>query len=260
MTSLRHLWLIGKTILIEAVRRREVYIVVLIALAMIIALRFFTFFEMEGLSKFYREAALKIMNIATGLTVIVLSARQLPREFTQRTLYPLLAKPVSRLSFVMGKFLGVLMAAAFCYALFMAIFIVGNLTLKTPFNVPLFVQGIYLQLWSLAILAAMSFLLSLLLNTDAAVTIAAILYLGSQILLTMLTYVYPEMGPLYRKFILVVLYAVPQLTLFDASGRIVHGVWEALPFEAMAGLTLYGFIYTATYLVLAYWLFRRRPL
>ncbi|MCB2156770.1 ABC transporter permease subunit [bacterium] len=260
LSSLRNLWLIGKTILIESVRRREIYIVVLVALAMIISLRFFSFFDLEGLGKFYREVAMKIMNVATGLTVIVLSARQLPREFTQRTLYPLLAKPVSRFAFVMGKFFGVLMAAAFCYAIFMVIFILGNLTLKTPFNVPLFIQGIYLQLWSLAILAAMSFLLSLLLNTDAAVTIATILYLGSQILLAMLTYVYPEMGPIYRKVIVVVLYAIPQLTLFDASGRIVHGIWDALSLKTMMGLTLYGAIYTGLYLGLASWLFRRRAL
>ncbi len=84
--NLRAIGLIAKSVLIEAVRRREVYAIVLVSSLLIAAVLAMDFFELEGLSRFYREVALKLMGVATALTTIVLSARQLPREFEQRTI------------------------------------------------------------------------------------------------------------------------------------------------------------------------------
>ncbi|HEY8240633.1 MAG TPA: hypothetical protein VIH35_04260, partial [Kiritimatiellia bacterium] len=96
------IWLISKTVLIEAVRRKEIYVVVLAASLMIGLVMTLDFFSLEGLVKFYREVALSVTSVATALTVLVLATRQLPREFEHRTIYPLLAKPISRLSFLAG--------------------------------------------------------------------------------------------------------------------------------------------------------------
>ncbi|MCX7014368.1 MAG: ABC transporter permease subunit [Candidatus Sumerlaeota bacterium] len=115
-------WLIARTILLEAVRRQELYVIVLICVALLTGLRFVRWFDLESLDKFYREVSLEAMQVAVALTAILLAARQLPREFKNRTLYPLLAKPVSRLQFLLGKFLGVMLAAGFCYALFIVIY------------------------------------------------------------------------------------------------------------------------------------------
>src|SRR5690606_19496912 len=127
---LRSIWLIARSVLIEAVRRKEVYAVVLISLLLIGALMTVDFFRLEGITKFYSEAALKVMSAATALTVIVLAARQLPREFEARTIYPLLAKPVGRVTFLLGKLLGILLAAAFCLGMFMTVYIIGIWYLK----------------------------------------------------------------------------------------------------------------------------------
>ena len=266
---IRKTWLVSETVWIEAIRRREIYVIVIVAVALIGGSRFVRFFEMEGLERFHREIALKTMNIATALTVILLAARQLPREFENRTLYPLLAKPIGRWNFLLGKFMGVMGAAAFCYGLFMAIFIVGQLASKEPFNWILFAQFVYLQAWNFAILAALSYLLSMLLNFDAALTITTILYLFSQTFLNMMSYVYDEVGAIEQKILLALHFLLPQLTLFDASAKVIHDtplpggggtLWPSIAPWAIAQLTLYGMIYTAIYLGATSWLLRRRPL
>jgi ABC-type transport system involved in multi-copper enzyme maturation permease subunit len=173
------LWLLARTVLIEAVRRKEVYVVVLVSLLIIAAVMMVDFFELQGLTKFYREIALKVMSIATGLTVVVLAARQLPREFETRTIYPLLAKPVSRSRFMLGKLLGVLLAAAFCFTLFMAVFLAGSLYLHSRLHWGLLFQYVYLQMIMMLVLATLSFLLSLVLNLDAAITIGVLFYATS---------------------------------------------------------------------------------
>ena len=83
---MRASWLIAKSVLLEAVRRKELYAIVIVSTLMIGVVMSIDFFNLEGITKFYRDVALKVMGIATALTVIVLSARQLPREFEHRTI------------------------------------------------------------------------------------------------------------------------------------------------------------------------------
>jgi Cu-processing system permease protein len=256
----RNLWLVARTIGIEAIRRKEIYAIVLISLVLIAGLRLVKFFDVEGLGKFYREMSLKVMNVATALTVILLAARQLPREFQNRTLYPLLAKPLGRNNFLMGKFLGVMLAAAFCYGLFMAVFLIGSLTIKSPINTGLFLQFLYLQFWNFAVLASLAFVLSLLLNIDAAITLCILLYLFSQVLMTLMSYIYDYITPWQQSLLLGLHFLLPQLSLFDLSGKVVHAIWPPIASWAMWALTAYAAVYTALYLSGSYLLFRRRAL
>jgi len=257
---LRNLWLVARTIGIEAIRRKEIYAIVLVSLVLIAGLRLVKVFDVEGLGKFYREISLKVMNVATALTVILLAARQLPREFQNRTLYPLMAKPVRRDNFLLGKFLGVMIAATLCYALFMVVFLVGSLTIKSPVNTGLFLQFVYLQFWNFAVLGGLAFLLSLLLNIDAAITICILLYVFSQVLMTLMSYIYDYITPWQQTFLLGLHFIVPQLSLFDLSAKVVHGIWPPVAAWAFGALTAYGAVYTILYLSGSYLLFRRRAL
>ncbi len=71
---MRSIWLISKTVLIESIRRKEIYVVVLAASLMIGMVMMMDFFNLQGLTKFYREVALKVTSIATALTVLVLAS------------------------------------------------------------------------------------------------------------------------------------------------------------------------------------------
>lgn len=265
----RKIGLVSKTIWIEAVRRKEIYAIVIISIGLILGARSISFFGLDGFNKFYREIALRTMNVATSLTVILLAARQLPREFENRTIYPLLAKPLGRWNFLLGKFIGVVLASIFCYLLFMAVFLAGLLLQKVEFNFLLFGQFVYLQVWSFAVLASLTCMLSLMMNVDAAVTLSIIVYLSSQIFLNLMSTLYDYVGTVQQWAIVALHYIIPQMTLFDASAKVVHSMtladgstvlWPSLAPWALGALTLYGAAYTALYLGVAYFLFRRRPL
>lgn len=257
----RACWLIARSVLLEAVRRKELYAIVFTATLLIAAVMSIDFFHLEGVGKFYRDISLKIMGIATALTVIVLSARQLPREFEYRTIYPLLAKPVSRTTFLAGKLFGVMLAAAFCFGLFMIVYVVGTLYAHGTIPWGLFFQYIYLQLVMMLVLATLGFWLSMLLNLDAAITIGVVIYFTASTLTTMLAYLYDFTGPGGQAVLKTLVYLVPQLTLLDLSGKTVHaGVWSPLPLSVLGQLTLYGLVYAGIYFALAGLSFRRRAL
>ena len=258
---MRAVLLIARTVLIEAVRRREIYVVVLLSLLLIGTVMMVDFFDLEGLTKFYREVALQVMSMAAAITTIVLACRQLPREFENRTIHPLLAKPVGRATFLAGKLAGVMGAAAFCFTLFMAVYLAGSWWLGTGVPWGLFAQYFYLQMLMMLILATLGFALSLRLNLDAALTIGVVFYFTSAVIMSASVYIYSETGTAGRLVLLVLNYALPQLALFDLSEKAVHSeAWGPLPALTMANLTVYGAAFAALYFALAYIQFRRRPL
>lgn len=257
----RAIALIARTVLLEAVRRKEIYVVVLLAMLMIGAVMTINFFDLEGLNKFYREVALSVMSLATALAVIVLSARQLPREFESRTIFPLLAKPVTRLSFLLGKLAGVMLAAGFCFAMFMVIYVIGTWLMGGIIPWGLFLQYVYLQMIMMLILATLGFWLSMLMNLDAAVTIGVLFYAAAATLMSMTSYLYDYMDRAGQVVLTALTFLIPQLTLFDLSAKTIHAeAWDPLSLSIMAQLTLYGVCFAACYLSFAAWCFRRRPL
>lgn len=258
---MRKLWLIARAVLLEAVRRKEIYAVVLISLLIIGGVLMLDFFELRGISKFYREVALKVMSAATAVTTVVLAARQLSREFENRTIYPLLAKPVSRWTFLLGKLLGVMLAAGFCLGLFLAVFLAGSLYLKASIPWHLVVQYAYLQMLMMLILASLSFWLSLVLNLDAAITVGILLYVTSAVITSATAFLYDWVTGVGRGLLVVLNYLLPQLTLFDLSAKTVHAeFWPALSLATMSQLTAYAGVFVVVYMGLAMLSFRRRPL
>ena len=233
---IRRIHLIAGTIFTEAIRRREIYAIVLITMLLLGVGSTIHFFGLEGLRKFYFEISLKVMSAATALTVIVLGARQLPREFERRTIYTLLAKPVARWEFLLGKYLGVVCAGIFCLALFMGVFLAGA-----------------------ALNHALPQLISMVMGLDAAITVAALFYLLGQVLTNTLTVLYEFMSPAGKVLLTVLNYAVPQPAIFDLSGKVVHA-WAPAAGWAMLLATGYAAMFVLPYLAISLGLFRRKAL
>lgn len=256
---MRPIWLIAKSVLLEGLRRRELYAMACIACLLIALVMTVDFFNVEGLNKFYRETALKIMSLTSALTVIFLSCRQLPREFEMGTIQILLSKPISRSVFLLGKWGGVLLTAAFCLFLFMSVYVVGATYLGGEIPWALFAQHCILQMTLFFMLSSLCFLLSLVLNLDAAVVVACLLYLLASVFMNATSFIYFESGALGKALALVGTYVMPQLSLFNLSGKVTHAdIWPPIGLETMIGLVLYGSLHAGLYFGVALKIFSRR--
>lgn len=261
MNTCRSVWVIAKGVLLEAVRRRDVYVIVILAGLLIGAVMAMDFFGLHGLVKFYREVSLKLMGTATAVAVLLLATRQLPREFELRTIYPLLARPIGRFTFLLGKALGVCAAATFCLALFSVIFVIGIALLGGLHNPGIFLQYLYLQILQAAVLTSACFLLSLVMSYDAALVTAFLLYAVSGIFSSASLMLYSLTNITGRLLIRLLTVVLPQLFLFDLSEKTVHSeLWPPLGAGTMLALTLYALFYTTVFMAGAYAMFRRRPL
>lgn len=103
--SFRNAWLIGKGVLLEAMRRREFWVLCIFGLVFLAGVAVVRIVGVENpeTAAFILNLGLSLALGAAQLLTILTAARQLPAEFENRTIYPILAKPVGRAEYLVGK-------------------------------------------------------------------------------------------------------------------------------------------------------------
>lgn len=106
----------------ELVRMKVFYFVVIFALLVIGNSFFLARFSFEEEFQMLKDIALGAMSIFSALLAILAAATLLPKDLEDRTIYTILAKPVSRFEYLLGKLGGVFLLLALAVALMGAVF------------------------------------------------------------------------------------------------------------------------------------------
>ena len=120
--SLARVYAIAANTLLELVRLKVFYFLLLFAL-LGIGVSFFTSkLTFQEQFQVLKHAALGMMSIFTWLLAVLATAMLLPKDIEERTLYTILAKPVPRFEYLLGKLAGVLALLAIALAVMVAMF------------------------------------------------------------------------------------------------------------------------------------------
>jgi ABC-type transport system involved in multi-copper enzyme maturation permease subunit len=122
---MRRITAIATNTLLELVRQKVFYFMLVFALIGIGVS--FVFSGMPFAEQFpvLKRSSLGTMSIFSFLLATLATAMILPKDLEDRTLYTVLAKPVSRLHYLLGKLLGVYLLLAVAMALMSAFFLVA---------------------------------------------------------------------------------------------------------------------------------------
>jgi len=278
----------GNTLL-ELVRLKVFYFLLIFALVLIGSSAFMVKFTFQEQFQMLKDVSLGAMSIFTWLLAVLSTAMLLPKDIEDRTLYTILAKPVPRLEYLLGKLLGVLalllvstlvMSALFAVVLYsrQQITIMEAIRDADPATAPAqiaeMVRGIKASTftWSLIpgiiaiyLKAALFAALTLLISTFASSWIFTIvtsvaIYLIGHIQPIARDYWLAENGgtPVAKVFLALVSLLFPDLQLFNLVDDIVAGnAIATLLFLKTAAL---GLVYIAVYLFLAYFIFAKKEL
>jgi ABC-type transport system involved in multi-copper enzyme maturation permease subunit len=104
--SLNRVGVIAVNTLTEAVRQKVFNFFLIIGLVFIASASFFAQFTFGEQMKFIKDTCLGVISVISTLIAIVGTAQLLPSEVENRTIYTILAKPVRRFEFLLGKFFG----------------------------------------------------------------------------------------------------------------------------------------------------------
>lgn len=98
---------IATTTFREAIRNRILYVLALFALAMILFSAVLSLLTLGYQVRIVTDVSLSAVTFACTTIAVLLGVSSVARELDRRTCYPVLAKPIGRATFVLGKWLGV---------------------------------------------------------------------------------------------------------------------------------------------------------
>ena len=122
--SLARVFAIASNTLLELVRLKVFYFLLLFALLGIGSSVITAEMKFQEQFKVLQDVSLGAMSIFTWLLAVLATAMLLPKDIEERTLYTILAKPVPRFEYLLGKLLGVFALLAVALALMVAMFLV----------------------------------------------------------------------------------------------------------------------------------------
>jgi ABC-type transport system involved in multi-copper enzyme maturation permease subunit len=250
--------LIARAVFLELLRKRDLYVVFLLMGVFVIGALFVNIVGIENAATatFLLNLGLTLAYYAAHILTLLLAARQLPNEIENRTLYPLLAKPVERRTVLLGKWAACSLAGI---GVFLALGLVGVLPVprRETFDNLLLMQAFVLIPCSLALLSALAIALSLLFTRGITLLILGLLLaLGGQ-WTGIVEHTVP--GDAARRAVHLLLLYVPDFSRFNLITRYTDGI-GALAGGEWLGMILYAVIFTAAALALAARTFERRAL
>jgi ABC-type Na+ efflux pump permease subunit len=102
-------WAIATNTLLELFRLKVFYFLLIFALLLIGSSAFMIEFNFQEQFQLLKDVSLGSMSIFTWLLSVLATAMLIPKDIEDRTLYTILAKPVPRFEYLIGKLLGILL-------------------------------------------------------------------------------------------------------------------------------------------------------
>ncbi len=239
----------------EAKRDRILYLLFFFAALGIVASRVLALLTVGDRVKIIKDVGLSSISLFGILMAILIGTGLVYKEIDKKTIFTLLAKPLHRAEFILGKFLGLVLTLFVMTMAMTAIFlaIVYAHTLRIEASLLVAIAYIFLELVIITAVAILfsSFSTPILSSLFAlAFTLIGHLSWGLNVLLQKMT---PGPG----RTLVRGLYAVlPDLENFNFKTEVVHGL--PIPPAIFLSSFLYGLCYTAFLLGLAVLVFRRR--
>jgi hypothetical protein len=266
--------LIAHNTVLEAARQRLFNFLILLAFALVVGARWFRDFNFGAPElKFLADCGFGAMAFFGSALTIVATAQLFFSEIENRTALTLLAKPVWRTEFVLGKFCGVLvLIAAFC-ALLTALMIVvlwqraGELQREfpdafagqPPVSYATVALAGCLQWLKLSVLAAFVLLVASFAQTQLFTVILGFFILVICHLQYLAQDVYGREGSLVGQYVAALIAAMlPNFQLFALADTLV--MHEAPTAEQLLRILVYAGGYVAVLSALAVFSFRKREI
>ena len=257
---MKNIWAVASNTFREAVRDRVLYNLVFFALLMMGAAILVGQISMGIEESVIVSLGLTAISAIGILIAIFIGIGLVSKEMEKRTLYALLAKPVERWQFVLGKYGGLVMTlalntAAMAVGLYLALWMVKH-PLETSDAYVL--VAVYLILLKLALIVALAMLFSCFTTPFLAILFTGAIYIAGVFAEDLRTMRAVDIAPSTMKLLRGVSYVLPNFENFNVMATVAHG--RGVPATLVWQDTFYAALYAAIVLAAAAMVFSRRNL
>jgi Cu-processing system permease protein len=255
---MRNTLAIATNVIKDAARKKVFYVVFIFGIAVVALAPLLPSFELGLRAQSLRDISISLTSLFGVVLAVILSVGQIPGEVDKRTIYNILAKPVSRAQYFIGKYLGILASLA-AIMFVMAIEILILLAAKAHIFSPIVFEGVFAVFLEAAIIAAFCLMFTTFTSVPVTVFAAILFYFVCHM----------KTGYLYQKMVTsahgvvkvitgALYYAIPNLENFNTSQQTGYG--KAFTLNGILRITGYAGLFAAVILIIGFIVFRRKDL
>lgn len=205
--------------------------------------------------KIIADMGLAAINLIGVIIAIFIGISLVNKEIERRTIYTIMARPISRTFFILGKYFGLALTLFVNVSIMLAVFLATLLLYHVPIE-PSLLQAVQLIFVEILVITA----IALFFSTFSSSTLSAILTLGIYVvghLTADLRTVAVNSGSAAAKMIVDVLYYLcPNLEMLNIKGQAAVGIQVAPEYLMLS--SLYGLLYAGMLVTGACLVFQRR--
>jgi len=239
----------------ETLRDKILYNLVLFALMLIGASVLLGTLTIGEQARIVNDIGLAAINLVAVIIAVFVGIGLVTKEIERRTIYTILARPITRVQFIIGKYLGLAVVVAVNITIMFAMFI-GTVWFEGyPIHGVLFqaVELIFVE--SLVVMAIAMFF-----STFSSATLSATMTLGFYVIghVTgdLKAIAEKSHDPVAETIVTVLYYLCPNLEKLNMKAQAAAGIAASLGYQSLA--TAYGALYTGVLLMGACLIFQRR--
>ena len=244
----------------ELYRRKDFYVLFFLTAVITLLMGSVSFFHDTKSVRYVKDIALLLIWISALVIAIGTTARQIPAERENRTIFPLLAKPVTRWRVILGKFAGCWLACGL--ALIVLYLCFGILSGCSEHRWPLLnlCGALWLQWVMLGVVVAFVLLGSVVFAAPSSnATISFMLVLGILFLGRYLNQVALQQPEPLKTLVYGIYFLIPHLEWYDVRDLITYD-HKGVGWVDYGLATLYALLYMVVFLLGTWLVFRRKPL
>ncbi len=244
----------------ELYRRKDFYVLFVLTAVITLVMGSVSFFNDAKIARYLKEICLLLIWISALVIAIATTARQIPAERENRTIFPLLAKPVTRAHVVVGKFLGCWLACGIALLVFYIFFGVVSGARENQWPLAQFTQAAWLQWVMLGVVVALVLLGSVVFAAPSSnSTICFVVVLGILLLGRHLNQVALQQAEPLRSIVYTIYFFIPHLEWYDVRPLVVYNQ-GLIGWGNILLATVYAWVYSAALLLATWLVFRRKAL
>ena len=245
----------------EMYRRKDFYVLFVLTALLTLMTGSATFFNDDKITGYLKEICLLLIWVSSLVIALTTAARQIPAERESRTIFPLLAKPVTRWQVILGKFFGCWLVAGLAVVVFYLFFGVVVGAREHAWPVAQYFQAAWLHWMVLGVVIAMVLLGSIVFSAPSVnVTISFIAVGGILLLGQHLHKVAARMTEPSQTIVTCIYFLIPHLEWAFQYRDLLLYDQPLIAWSVVAGATAYWVACTTLFLTAAWLAFRRKTL
>ncbi len=202
-----------------------------------------------------KDMGLAAINLVGLIIAVFVGIGLVNKEIERRTVYTIMARPISRAAFILGKYCGLALTLLINMFVMFGVFLATLGLYGVPITWTLF-QAVQLILVETLLITAVALLLSTFSSSTLSAIITLALYVIGHLIGDLKGLMQESQTAALKNLVSVASYLCPNLEILNIKGQAAMGVAVTVSYEALA--SMYGLSYAAAAISLACVIFQRR--